>query len=78
MTIMELKAGETGIIKQINGTTHLKQRLIRFGIIPNNFIKMVKPSPMKDPYQFIINDNISITLRKRDANHILIEKKNYE
>ena len=70
--LSELDTGQTAIITKIEGDPATRRRIMDMGIIPRSPIKMIRSAPLGDPLEFDIKD-YSLTLRKRDAEHVLVE-----
>ncbi|MCH5185810.1 MAG: ferrous iron transport protein B, partial [Oscillospiraceae bacterium] len=73
MTLDELTAGESAVIKTVGGEGALRQHFLDMGLIPNTMVTLVKFAPMGDPMEFKIY-GYELTLRKADANKIEVEK----
>ena len=70
-TLKSLKPGESGTIIMIKGKGPIKRRLMDMGIVRGSEIKVEKVAPLGDPIEVKIKD-YSLTLRKEDAENILI------
>ncbi len=70
MNVANLKIGEKGIIKKVNGAGALRHRLLEMGIIPGTSVTLSKIAPLGDPLQIQIR-GYELSIRKDDA--ILIE-----
>lgn len=71
MDISNLKCGEKGIIKQINGDSKLTKRLFALGCIEGTEIKVIRFAPFGDP--MIVNfRGFDLAIRKKDAKNILL------
>lgn len=74
MHLTELKRGESAIIRKIGSVGDLKRRLVDLGINAGQIIKLERSAPLGDPQEFRINGN-SISIRKKDAENIVIERE---
>jgi len=70
--LSDIKVGETGIIKKIEGDKKLRKRLMDMGMLPGIDVKIVKVAPLGDPIEMKIK-GFHLTIRKEDAKNILIE-----
>jgi ferrous iron transport protein A len=70
--LSELKTGQTAVIAKIEGDSSTRRRIMDMGVIPRSQIKMIRSAPLGDPLEFDIKD-YNLTLRKRDAEHVLVE-----
>lgn len=70
-TLKSLNPGESGTIIMIKGKGPIKRRLMDMGIVRGSEIKVEKVAPLGDPIEVKIK-NYSLTLRKEDAENILI------
>jgi ferrous iron transport protein A len=74
--LSNLVIGQKAKIVKINsqeGDKRIKQRLRDMGIIAGEEIYIRKAAPLGDPIEVIVK-NYSLTLRKKEAELILIEK----
>ena len=69
--LSELQTGQTATVAKIEGDSSTRRRIMDMGIIPRSPIKMIRAAPLGDPLEFDIKD-YSLTLRKRDADHVLV------
>lgn len=72
MTIKDLEAGQSGIIREVGGDGALRQHFLDMGVIPGIPVTLVKYAPMGDPLEIRIHD-YELTLRLADAEKIGIE-----
>ena len=77
MNLLELKKGESGIIKKVVCEKKLKQRLITMGFTQGAKVRLDKKAPLGDPIDFVVKD-YHISLRKTEARCIEIEAVNSE
>ena len=72
MKLSELKAGQSGRIKGFE-TSDLELKLMEMGCIPGELVTVEKVAPLGDPISIRIA-GYSLSLRKDEANHILLEQ----
>ena len=72
MTIKDLEAGQSGVIREVGGDGALRQHFLDMGVIPGIPVTLVKYAPMGDPLEIRIHD-YELTLRLADAEKIGIE-----
>lgn len=72
MKLSELKAGDRGIIKGFE-TSDLELKLMEMGCIPGEIVIVEKVAPLGDPISIRIA-GYSLSLRKNEANQILLEE----
>lgn len=72
MTLNELAAGKSSVIKAVGGEGSLRNRLLDMGLIPKTKVTLVKVAPMGDPIEIRIR-GYELTIRKADAQKIEIE-----
>ena len=77
MNLLELKRGESGIIKRLVCDKKLKQRLLTMGFTQGTKVKLEKKAPLGDPIDFVVKD-YHISLRKNEAMCVEIEAVNRE
>ena len=69
MTLDELKPGACG---RICACTGISERLCEIGLLPGEFIEVVRVAPLGDPIALKIKD-CQIAIRRSDANRIAVE-----
>ncbi len=73
MTIKDLKAGESAVVKAVGGEGALRQHFLDMGLIPGENITLVKFAPMGDPLELRVN-GYELTLRLDEAKKIECDK----
>ncbi len=68
----EINVGETGRIKNIEGEGRIRRRLFDMGITPGAEVYLRKKAPLGDPIEITIR-GYELTLRKQEANFVLVE-----
>ena len=71
MKLSDLKAGESGRIKGFE-TSELELKLMEMGCIPGEMVVVENIAPLGDPISIRVS-GYSLSLRKNEANHILLE-----
>ncbi len=66
--------GDIGIIRKITGNGVAKKRYIEMGLTMGQEIKLVKAAPLDDPIEIQVR-NYRLSLRRKEAQFILIEKQ---
>ena len=75
-TLNLFSIGETGIVKKVFGEGNIRRRLLDMGITPGAEIFMRKRAPLGDPIEITVR-NYELTLRKSEAECILLEVKKW-
>ncbi len=71
MTVADLKEGENGkIVSFTNNKLALK--LLEMGCLPGTVVKLDHKAPLGCPYCLTIGDNYQLSLRKSEAETILL------
>lgn len=70
-TLKNLNPGESGTIIMVKGKGPIKRRLMDMGLVRGSEVTVEKKAPLGDPIEIKIKD-YSLTLRKEDAENILI------
>lgn len=70
--ISELKPGNKGKIKKIEGSGNLRRKLLDMGIIPGSPFEVIKLAPLGDPVDVKIK-GYHLSLRKEEAATVLVE-----
>lgn len=68
----ELKIGETGLIKIVEGEGRVRRRLFDMGITPGASVYLRKKAPLGDPIEITIR-GYELTLRKNEAILVVME-----
>ena len=68
----ELKIGETGVIKIVEGEGRVRRRLFDMGITPGARVYLRKKAPLGDPIEITIR-GYELTLRKNEAILVVME-----
>ena len=68
----ELKIGETGLIKKVDGEGRLRRRLFDMGVTPGAEVTVRKFAPLGDPIELTIR-GYELTLRKAEAHLVNVE-----
>lgn len=71
--LSELKIGEKGLIKKVEGEGRVRRRLFDMGVTPGVDVLLRKKAPLGDPIEIKIR-GYELTLRKEEANLIIIEE----
>ena len=70
--LSQLKVGEAGIIRKIEGAEALKRRLLTMGAVPGTRVKVEKVAPLGDPMEVLLK-GFRLSLRKEEAQNIEVE-----
>lgn len=71
-TLDKVKTGELAVIKNINTSPDLKQRLFDIGMLPLTQVKVLHQSPSGNPRAYLVRGTV-IALRNADATEIFVE-----
>lgn len=69
MTLLDLKAGEKGIIAKVKGRGAFRKRILEMGFIKGKPVEVIKKAPLKDPIEYKIM-NYYVSLRRSEAKMI--------
>ena len=72
MTLNQLAPHQGGKIVSIRGMGPLRQRMMDMGLVPGAEIQVVREAPLGDPIEYQIK-GYHLSLRKREAEHILVD-----
>lgn len=70
-TLRDVSAGETVVVKKLNGEQVLKRRLMDMGITKDSEIYVRKTAPLGDPVEITVR-GYELSVRKDDASCIEI------
>jgi ferrous iron transport protein A len=68
----DMADNQTGLIKKVSATGEMGRRLREMGLVPGTPIQVQGRAPLKDPVAIKLRDFV-LTLRNREADHILVE-----
>ena len=68
--LCDMKKGEEAVIKKLETTGDLRQRLMDIGFVEGTKVKCVRISPLGDPKAYLVRGAV-IALRKEDAATVL-------
>ncbi|WP_330400323.1 FeoA family protein [Tepidibacter mesophilus] len=71
-TLKDLEPGASGKVVMVKGKGGIKRRFMDMGVIKGTKINVEKVAPLGDPIEVKIK-GYSLTLRKEDAQNIVIE-----
>ncbi len=74
MNLSKLKPGEKGKIMEQGTIGPMKRRLMDMGVLVGEEVKVLKVAPLGDPIEIVIK-NYNLSLRKKEAEGILVEVK---
>ncbi|MDR2771655.1 MAG: ferrous iron transport protein A [Clostridiales Family XIII bacterium] len=73
LTLKEIPCGETVTVVKIEGAGPVKRRIMDMGITKGAELFVRKVAPLGDPVEVNVR-NYELSLRKEDAESILVEK----
>ncbi len=74
LKLSELKSGEKAIIRRVNATGAMMQKLLNMGIVKGEQVEVVEVAPFSSPIECKIN-GVNVSLRSEEADKILVEKR---
>ena len=69
--LSEIKIGQSGIVKKIDGEGRVRRRLFDMGVTPGASVYLRKKAPLGDPIEVTIRE-YELTLRKDEAELITL------
>jgi Fe2+ transport system protein FeoA len=69
--LSELKPGEKGIIKRVNGSGAVKKRLLDMGLVKGTEVTMIRKAPLGDPIEFLLK-GYNLSLRKVESDNVYV------
>jgi ferrous iron transport protein A len=73
LTLKEIPCGETVTVVKIEGAGPTKRRIMDMGVTKGTEVFVRKVAPLGDPVEVNVR-NCELTLRKEDAESILVER----
>lgn len=71
-TLAELAPDQEGIIRSLEGTDGLTQRLYELGFTPGQAVRVVRAAPLGDPLQIRIR-GFDVALRRQEARRVVLD-----
>lgn len=68
----DMADNQSGFVKKVSATGEMGRRLREMGLVPGTRIQIQGRAPLKDPVAIKLRDFV-LTLRNREADHILVE-----
>jgi len=68
----QIVAGETGLVKRVEGEGRIRRRLFDMGVTPGATVTLRKKAPLGDPIEITIR-GYELSLRKGEAELVTIE-----
>lgn len=68
----ELKPGESGVVKKVDGEGKIRRRLFDMGVTPGASVAVRKVAPLGDPIEVTLR-GYELTLRKTEASCVTVE-----
>lgn len=75
--LSEIKVGQSGIVKKIDGEGRVRRRLFDMGVTPGASVYLRKKAPLGDPIEVTIRE-YELTLRKDEAELITLNVSDEE
>ena len=72
MKLAELRAGQRGVVKVVDGTDDVSVRLMEMGLTPGCEVAYLGAAPLGDPLEFQVR-GYHLSLRKTEAARVEIE-----
>lgn len=72
MSLVDLKPGQAGIIRQVNAKGAVRQRLLDMGMLPDERVRLERVAPAGDPL-WVRLGGYQLLLRRNEAERIVIE-----
>ena len=72
--LSEIDKGEGGIIRKVNASGVMMQKLLNMGIVKGEAIEVVELAPFGSPIECKIG-GVNVSLRREEAERILIERR---
>jgi len=72
MTLKQIKPGNRCILRTVNATGALKQRLMDMGLVPDVEVTVVRNAPLNDPMELQLG-SFYMTIRKSEADLIEVD-----
>jgi len=73
--LSDLKPGQTGKVISVKAERSIRKRMLAMGLCNGAEVQMVRVAPLGDPVEFKVR-GYSLSLRKNEAEQILIEETN--
>ena len=70
--LSDLRPGESGVVRRVNTTTPVAQRLLELGLLPRTSVRALRRAPLGDPTVFEFR-GYRLCLRQDEAEQIEID-----
>ncbi len=71
-TLVDLKPGESGVVRGITGGANFKRRLSALGLVNGTKVSLSQTAPLGDPRAYEVFDYI-LSLRNTEAGLVLLQ-----
>ncbi len=71
-TLADLRPGQTGVVRSIDGTVDLKRRLAAMGLVNGTSVAVGHTAPMGDPRAYELL-GYTLSLRNAEASKVLLQ-----
>lgn len=71
-TLGDLRVGQTGVMRSLNATGMVRNRLLDLGFLPGTRVTAVRRAPLGDPTAYRIRGAV-LALRHEDASLVIAE-----
>lgn len=75
ISLMRLKPGERGVIKELRDNGSMRRRLLDIGLVESTPIECIGRSPLGDPSAYLIRGAV-IAIRSEDCENIILASSN--
>lgn len=72
IALSTLTVGASAVVKEFPKNGHAFLRLREMGVLPGTRVTLVRTAPLGDPIEIKVR-GYSLTLRKSEAEHVLVE-----
>lgn len=72
--VSELESGRQAVVKRVQGSRKVRQRLADLGVTTETSIRVVKAAPFNGPVELAVRGSI-LAIGREIANNILVQEK---
>lgn len=73
MTLADLKKGDRAEVLALKAKGEIRRRLLDMGIVKGTAFQILRKAPLGDPIEILVK-NFNLSLRREEANYILVKK----
>jgi ferrous iron transport protein A len=70
--LAQLRPGERGVIREIDGVPATVRRLMELGLVPGTAVELVRAAPLGDPFELRVRGT-HLSIRRSEAEQVHVD-----